>query len=331
MASFKENVDRKKDIVVAAAKKAPPSIGPYLEKAAPALATAGAALDAAAPYAAKAGGYCVSAYEFLEPYHPEDLACVVFGFFMCFFGGEFPALITAVEAYRQIGYEPTLKALKVLYADWKKVRAKFAEDDKIDSDKDGVPDVAALPTNDLLERKALLFLRTADPETASEAIQAISAGYVAVLAALKVAFAQAIVVGGAIGDVLRPQVLRHGQPLLKKALNEDYHKWIAPGLTYLVKAITISIAWTIQRVMSAFHSAVRGGQLAGKGVVSYLYTYGYISVDHDETYADEVAGYTLAFLGLAFQIKCGFSIPFPLSLLFLPCKIIEAFIVWTIM
>ena len=141
-----------------------------------------------------------------------------------------------------------------------------------------------------------------------------------------------------------------------------------PVNRYLIKAIAVSIAWTLQRVMSAFHSAVRGGQLAGKGVVSYLYKrlaaslarrascfdarrgiassreapsrrasrphvirYGYISVDHDETYADEVAGYSLAFLGLAFQIKCGFAIPFPFNLLFLPFTVVETFIVWTIM
>ena len=83
--------------------------------------------------------------------------------------------------------------------------------------------------------------------------------------------------------------------------------------------------------MSAFHSAVRGGQLAGKGIVRYLFKYGHISTHEDATYADELGGFLLAFLGLCVQIKFRFGIPFPVNVLFLPFTIIETFLVWTIM
>ena len=90
--------------------------------------------------------------------------------------------------------------------------------------------------------------------------------------------------------MLRKPALRYAQPVLKKCIDEDYHKWIVPGITYVCKSVAISIAWTIQRVISAFHSAVRGGQLAGKGVVHYLHKYGFIDVNEDDTYADEAVG-----------------------------------------
>merc|ERR1712167_328393 len=132
-----------------------------------------------------------------------------------------------------------------------------------DSNRDGKADVDSLTAGELVERKVLLFLRTSDPEQTSRAMSAITSGFLAVLASLKIKFAQAIVVGGAIGDVLRPPVRRAMEPFLKKALTEDYHKWIRPGLNYACKLVAVSIAWTLQRIISAFHSALRGGQIAG--------------------------------------------------------------------
>jgi len=295
------------------------------------LGYVGAAVDAAAPFVVMAATAAKAAWVALEPYHPEELFCVILGVFMCFFGGEFPAVITAVEAYRQIGYEPTLVALKALWADFQQVQAKSAEDDAVDADGDGTADVQQLAAQDLVERKVLLFLKSTDPEKTGEALAAISAGYIAVLASLKVTFAQAIVVGGAIGDVIRPPAVRYVRPLLKKTLNEDYHKWIEPGINYACKTVAISLAWTLQRIISAFHSAVRGGQIAAKGIIHYLHKYGFISVDEDSTLADEAMGYGLAFLGLAAQITFSVRLPFPLNLLLVPFHAAEWFLRYAIM
>jgi len=323
---FSEAAARKADIIKAAADKAPDNVKTAVDAVALPLGYLGATVDAAAPFAAFAYEGGKACWKALEPYHPEELFCVLVGVFMCFFGGEFPAVITAVEAYRQIGFEPTLKALRVLWADFQKVQAKFKEDDAKDSDNDGVADVKKLDAQDLIERKAMLFLKTTDPAVTGEAMSAISAGYIAVLASLKITFAQAIVVGGAIGDVLRPPALRYLKPVLKTTLNEDYHKWIEPGITYVCKTIAISLAWTLQRIISAFHSAVRGGQMAGRGVVHYLHKYGFISTDHDDTLIDEMVGYGLAFLGLAAQITFSARLPFPLSLVLVPFHITEWFL-----
>lgn len=331
MASFEESKQRKADIVVASAEKVPDPWKGYVVKAAPVLGAVGAGVELAMPYVSKAYDKGLELWELLQPYHPEDMACVFFGLFMCFFGGEFPALITAIEAYRQVGFEPTWRALKILKADFDTVKDASLEDDKKDEDGDGVADVRQISASDLVERKALLFLRTSSPETTTEAIQSISAGALAVVASLKVSFARAITLGGAIGDVLRKPALRYAQPVLKKCIDEDYHKWIVPGITYVCKSVAISIAWTIQRVISAFHSAVRGGQLAGKGVVHYLHKYGFIDVNEDDTYADEAVGYGLAVAGLLMQISMGFKLPFPLNVLLLPLRMTEWAIVWTIM
>lgn len=331
MSAFKDDAERRTEVIKAAAKKLPSPVGGYVEKAAPVLAGAAALLTALLPLLGRAYGAAQDVWAALEPYHPEDLLCVVFGLFMCFFGGEFPALIVAVEAYRQIGFAPTWRALTLLAADADAVREAMRDDDAKDADGDGVADVEQIGAGALVERKVLLFLRASDPATTTEAIAAISTGFLAVTASLKVSFARAITLGGAIGDVLNKPALRYLRPLLKKCVDEDYHKWIAPAITYTTKSIAITIAWTIQRVISAFHSAIRGGQLAGKGVVRYLHKYGMISADEDDTYADEIAGYLLAFAGLATQVGMGFRLPFPLNVLMLPFTLVEYAIVWIIM
>ena len=48
--------------------------------------------------------------------------------------------------------------------------------------------------------------------------------------------------------------------------------------------------------------------------------------DPDESYLDEIVAYTLAAVGFSFQIFNGFSLPFPLNLIFLPLTLIEWFL-----
>lgn len=326
-----EVIRQKRDVFEAAAKKAPEGVRPYLMKAAPIFAVAVAFLQLTLPLLGKLWQIGCSIYTFLEPYHPEDMACVLCGLFMVFFGGEYPAIITAIEAYRQIGFEPTLKALRQLHHDYQVVQAASAKDDKVDKDNDGVPDVQQMDSTQLVERKAALMLRTVDPETVGDAIKAISSGWLAVLAALKISFARAVTLGAAIGDVVTKPAVRCFAPALKKIVPEDYQRWIVPGITYFCKTVAITIAWTIQRVISAFHSSIRGGHMAAAGVVNYLNKYNFVKSSADDTYIDEVVGYALAALGFASQLGAGFRVPFPLNILFLPLTCVELFLVWNIM
>ena len=48
--------------------------------------------------------------------------------------------------------------------------------------------------------------------------------------------------------------------------------------------------------------------------------------DPDDSYLDEAIGYSLAAVGFCFQIFNGFSLPFPLNIVFLPLTIIEWFL-----
>lgn len=94
--------------------------------------------------------------------------------------------------------------------------------------------------------------------------------------------------------------------------------------------MAISFAWFLQRIISAFHSAIRGGFMCSRNILKYLSIMKIININHEDTYLDELAGYCLAFFGLMFQLSLGFGLPFPLNILLLPFRILEWFLMWAI-
>ena len=70
------------------------------------------------------------------------------------------------------------------------------------------------------------------------------------LATLRVQFAKAITLGTAIGGYLQPVVDKHVVPVAENLAPPEYKRWVAPVLHYAVQSIAISIAWTLQRIIS---------------------------------------------------------------------------------
>jgi len=238
--------------------------------------------------------------------------------------------MAAVEAYRQIGWEPSWKAIQKLYGDAKQVFEKSLEDDKKDDDGDGTPDVKQINQSEYIQRKTMLVLRTLDPASCTEALEAITCGATAVIAVLQVKFAKVLALGASIGDCLKRPALEYGLPKMKPFLHDDLQKWAEPALCYLCKIIAITLTWWVQRIISAFHSAIRGGHMAGEGVVKLLHSRGLIQVSSDDTYADEIAGYTIAFAGFVFQLSMGFRLALYYKLLLLPFWIGECLLHWVV-
>lgn len=312
-------------------ERAPKSMQNVLSTAAPYISKAETFRRVAWPYFAIAYFKIMELWKKLEPYHPEDALPCFTGLVLVFFGGTYPMIIAAVEAFRMTGYEPVLRGIKEITRDVAKVLEESAKDDAKDDDKDGVADVVQISPEELLLRKTKLVLKTIDPDEFNRALVGITSGVMAVLATLKVQFARAVTLGAAIGQIMLKPAMRYAAPPLKKLLDEDLHKWIPIVMGYLCTSIAISIAMWIQRFISAFHSAVRGGQMFSRGVLHYLKTHGKISVDHNDTSIDEYAGYVMAGLGLLFQVRCGFSLPFPVNLLLFPFTVFEKVITWAVL
>lgn len=155
---------------------------------------------------------------------------------------------------------------------------------------------------EVMTKKALVVLKTCDPEKCGAAVEAIMAGLMAVVAVLRVKFARFIALGVSIGETLRQVAVRHAAPPLKAVVPEEYHKWILPGLNYTCKVIAVSIAYLMQNILSALHSATRGGQMAAKGVVFYLKERGLLKGDGDMSGIIENAGCAIALFGFLWQV-----------------------------
>ena len=103
----------------------------------------------------------------------------------------------------------------------------------------------------------------------------------------------------------------------------------------IAKAIGMSIAWYIAAIRAAFASALKGGLMMSRALYQELIERkidlgGLIPMDHSKSNIDELMSYGFAFLGFYFQYKCGFTVPFPLSLLLFPVNIAEYMIRWSI-
>merc|ERR1712107_35593 len=138
-------------------------------------------------------------------------------------------------------------------------------------------------------------------------------GWIGVLAILKIEFAKTVTLGNVIGEKLYTLASKM-EPSLLAAVPEDYQKWVPTTLRWACKAVAIWVAWWIQRVISAFHSAIRGGLMCARGIVNFLHEQGTISFGDKDSQIDEYAGWALSGVGFLFQLWMGFATPFPFNL-----------------
>lgn len=323
----KEITEETEEFVRVVSSRAPPNVKSFMHKAEPFIATAIIYLRIAFPYLEKA---CETVSEYYDKL-PEKLRRVCIGFVLCFFGGFFPATIAAYEAWSICGGTEAIAHIKILHAEFRKAKQASDVDDEIDEDGNGIPDVQELSSaRSLVKRKAGVVMAAIDPREIMHATSGLWVGWIGVLAVLKVQFAKTVTLGACIGQVLYRTVSGLVEPTLTAMIPEDKQKWVPVVCECVCKAFAISIAWWVQRVISAFHSAVRGGLMFGRGIVNFLHEKGHIDFDDKATLVDEGVGYTLAAIGFLFQLSSGFSLFFPLNILLLPFRMLEGYIVWCV-
>jgi len=232
-------------------------------------------------------------------------------------------IIATVEAYRMCGYETTMNSIRAIYEDIQKAVEANRKDNEVDEDNNGVADVSEISNKQLVQRKILLYLKVINPKRLSDALAGINAGFLAVLATLHVRLAKAITLGSAIGTAIEIPIDKHVLPHLEKAMPPEYRKWAKPAVSYAIKSVTISLAWLLLRIISAFHSAIRGGLMFSRNILHYLSEMKYVQINHEETILDEVVGYSLALLGLLYQVFYGFALPFPFKIILFPFMVVE--------
>ena len=267
---------------------------------------------------------------------PRNVIQMVFGLALCFFGGTYVAAIAAIEAWRQMGWQRSWADLQVMCSQFKNVYEASAKDDLLDENKNMIPDVDELSPKELAQRKLKLAMVTVEePEKLQTAVGSLWAAYLAVLATLRLQFARVAALALGIAEMVKLPAVRVIAPPLSALLGKDLAHWVPTLITTTINIIAISFAWYLQKILSAFYSGMRGGLMFSRALFAFLDERGWLAKcvcvkqgddkpwDHNESIIDEVIGYAVAAAGFATQLYYGFSLAFPLNLIFLPLTIVE--------
>eukprot|EP00331_Platyophrya_macrostoma_P024578 CAMPEP_0176435046 /NCGR_PEP_ID=MMETSP0127-20121128/17065_1 /TAXON_ID=938130 /ORGANISM="Platyophrya macrostoma, Strain WH" /LENGTH=339 /DNA_ID=CAMNT_0017817951 /DNA_START=44 /DNA_END=1063 /DNA_ORIENTATION=+ len=296
-------------------KKQIDAVGPVIVKIADTI-------DAAYPYGIEGYKKCVQLWELAQPYNPQRYFPLLLGFAMCFFGGSFVTLIAAVEAVRLSIWERLFAGIKILYQNYTIAEAQSKKDDEVDADGNGVADVLEISDRDLLTRKLYVFARSVDPQQVSDASLTIWSAVLAVIATLRIHFAQAITLGTSLGEMAQNHLSSVTQPILQQSLPAELQKWVPVANGFLFKFTGVIAAWFLSRIISGFHAAVRGASLIVTNALILAKEHG-IEVFDPQSPKATALSMAVAFLGFYWQLSNGFSIPFPLNLLLLPLTFAE--------
>jgi len=266
---------------------------------------------------------------------PLDVVWFLIGVIFCFFGGLYPTLFAAIQAAKHGGLKVLADSLATISSEAMIVLEESKKDDEKDDDGDGIKDVDQIDSKALMMRKVNLVITKVNPEKVDDATSAMYHVWISVFAVLSLKFARTISLALTISNFLRQPIDAFIAPTLAMAFPKGYKKWIPVILGWIAKSIAMTIAWSIQRVISAFTSALEGGLIMSRTMMKVCYKrgwtlWGFIPKNHEDTSLDETLSYLFAALGFYFQYKLGFHVPFPFNFLLFPFEIAESQIQWAI-
>eukprot|EP00658_Telonema_sp_P-2_P079689 TRINITY_DN7772_c0_g1_i1.p1 TRINITY_DN7772_c0_g1~~TRINITY_DN7772_c0_g1_i1.p1 ORF type:complete len:253 (+),score=49.11 TRINITY_DN7772_c0_g1_i1:169-927(+) len=240
------------------------------------------------------------------------------GLVLCFFGGAYVTTITAAEAFRVVAWEQVKTATLDVWGQYRQAVLKAAEQE---------------PKNETAQqaftRKVTLAVQGCEPEVVNKALVSGQAGLMAVVAVLRIKFAQTITFGASLATQIKDLVAVGWLPKqLESALAPAYHKWIPTIIDYSCKIFGISCAWTVQRGLFAFHTSIRGGKMLARGGLSFTAKLkGFDAARYEGTPNMLYLEALLAVVGFYAQFVRGFSstglLGYVLFPVFLPLNICE--------
>lgn len=177
---------------------------------------------------------------------PQNALLFVYGSIFCFFGGTFPTLFAAIQAAEHGGRQTLLNSLNDLSEEALIIINESKKDDDADVNKDGKKDSEAMSQSEFLAHKTKLVLKKMNPEKIDKAISSMYSVWLSVAAVLSIQFARTIAMALSISDFLKKPIDRFITPAVNVAIPQDYEKWVPVVMSWIVKAIAMSIAWKIQ-------------------------------------------------------------------------------------
>merc|ERR1711879_676353 len=263
---------------------------------------------------------------YVDKYSTPEINTGVLGFFLCFYGGQFPALIAATTAVHQSGQWPNLLNGLSLLLEQTKEAFKVLEDDaivkKLDADNDGKVSLAEIAqgfkdnSRGLIVEAAPLVMKKVDPDVVNEAVTSVWVIIMSVMVTLQSHFAQQVALGMRVGDIVGAGLREKAMPLLTPYIEGSMEKvnkvWVEYGIKVACKGVGVFIAMFMSKLIGGFHAALQGGQQVA------------ILVE-DANMKDVEMGvtYVLAAIGFLYQLRSGFTMNILFQLILMPAFIGE--------
>ena len=156
---------------------------------------------------------------------------------------------------------------------------------------------------------------------------------IAVIATLRSQFAKDIALGVSIGEIISKQIGVYVKPYLAKQFDDDMKKWSDFLIDSICRFFGVSLALILVRVVSAFHSAVKGGQMIARFIFRFLNNPqnnpSSQQIVIETTTVFMVVQYGLAFIGFYWQLSSGFGLnSIVLRIILLPFSFCEFCLTW---
>lgn len=262
---------------------------------------------------------------------PVDAITAQIGLVYCFLGGYYPTLFSALQAAQYCGIQVMVAALSDLTNEAIKVIDATADLDWED-----------LSRKDVFLRQTNIVLKTVDPMKINQAAAALYTTWLGVSAVLQREYARVISLSLTLASGFERLAHIVLEPPLNLVVPEDYRQWVPAFIGWVSKGVALTLAWRIQRILTASTSAIAGGALFARSLLRMLNRRGVLTLGdvrhnpEDTSLVENLVGFTVGSLGFYTQIESqykqnfSFEIPFPLSLVTWPFDLAEKWVQWYI-
>lgn len=265
---------------------------------------------------------------------PKDAIVAQVGLVYCFAGGYYPTLFSSLQAAQQYGWNVMVDAIQDL-ADEAIAVIEVLEDTSQFSYDEDVGETRPF------RQTASIVLATVDPVKINQASAALYTTWMGVSSVLQREYARVITLSLTMANYIERVAIFLLGPPAYMCVPDEYHRWVPVIIGWGCKALSMNIAWRLQRVMTAATSAITGGLLFARAISRMVWRRKSRKVETvEENYTsnvfDEIVGFLVAGLGFYTQFesqwRSGFSfrIPFPISLITWPFDLAENWIQWQI-
>ena len=259
---------------------------------------------------------------------PMDIVYAIMGLMLAFFGGTFALSLVVIEAIYNTGFYDIRLMIGQLYDEIKYLWKKYNEENKSERWKTFIKDNKTESEtydikSDFVTKVDFFFTHTKNPKKLMDLITCIGSTLITVFAVVHSKFAKSIALGSSIGEAFKRPSNYLFVPLLTSLYPKKYHQWIYPTINYTCKTIAIILSLILGKVISTVQSGIRGGLLFSRRILKWVSSNNYYKFDSEKNYLDEIIGWSIAAIGIFFQFRNKFSIPFPLNIIMLPLTLLE--------